>query len=1480
MTSKDPLVENLSERETEVLQLVAAGFSNRQIARELFLALGTVKTHIHNIYSKLDVSSRTQAIARASHLGLLEDLSSYELPVYIDEDDINNPYKGLRAFQEDDAGDFFGRDMLIERLLDRFGEESPLNRFLAVVGPSGSGKSSVVKAGLLPALRSGKITGSESWLIAEMLPGTHPIEELAVALNQLATKPILDLANHIRQNKRGLSQVARILFPDQSDLLLVIDQFEEVFTLAEDTEQARHFLDAIHASVLNERSPFRILITLRADFYDRPLMFPDFSELIRLRTEVVTPLTANEIEQAIIGPIEKLGIRAEPGLVTRIVADVNEQPGALPLLQYALTELFDHRINHTLTQTVYRQIGGTLGALARHADEVFAVLTPVQQEGTRQMFLRLITLGEGTEDTRRRALRSELISINEDVMPIVVDAFDESRLLTFDYDPVTKEPTVEVAHEAIIREWGRLRIWLDESRNEIRQQRLLQHSAEQWITANRDTSYLLRGARLEQFEAWVEETTLIMAANEEAFLQASIAERERQLHREAERAAHEAALERRSRTILRALLVVFLVAALIAGGLALFAFDERSAAQDARDNEATARANSEVSARQSQALFLAAEAEQALDDGDTDLALALVLEAYRLAPNVTGVKRTLSSVASAGGTQSIFARFEGEIGDIALSQDRRLLAVATFYNGTVSLWDLDSRQKLNEWQIFRQNSSQNLLIDQIDINSDNSLIAVGGAFIGSGGQVRLIDLDSGVVEALPSLPNTIRDVRFSRDGEHLATITSNAVVSVWDVSARELLLQVHEQFVMNDSRLLGHSIAFSPDGQTLSYTLSTNRGSVSSWMAAIRDVHNFELIRLDVIEPGDGPLIVSQDGRYFIFDQFLDEDTRFLRYIDVATGRVVNEIKYSPELESAREVDSFFGAIADNRVLNRNGQEILLVDIKSGTILADFKGHRSGVSASLFLDTTHIISASGGFGDSVVDLNVRVWDATIGKTKHVFAGKSVLIPEGNLVLSGFPSIPFDPENPPDAISLYLVDVASGKRVRDFSFDIDGLPYNAIFSPDGRRVAVAAYDPAVRRTEYTIFTWPALQPISQFGVANYDPNPSFSADGMHFVTGGDRLDNTFANYVAQVWDASTGQVVHRNNQRGPVEFALDLTSENRMLAGGANDSTIRVIDYVNQQLDEAWALHEGVVIRGTLNRDQTRLLTGDNLGTIILSDPVLQEPKRTYNFRDAEIHSLVFAPDGRRAAAGDRWGQIMIWDLKTGDLLHVVDSNGWPTERLEFTPDGTYLISSSSNAETRVWRVPPYTSIEEMVSWLQNNRYIREFTCEERFEFNIQPMCDEGVLPATHTPALSLTPSSTPTVTLTPDFNQTTATPTNTPTITPTPYPTRPTLTPMEFVSNRVDKGAMTSGERVFNVILPNDVHVWTLASTAGQDISINLSGFGVKMTLLAVNGRGLIEANDNLKTTVTLPAAGNYQIILEPTTYANSFYTLIVSFQE
>ncbi len=533
--------------------------------------------------------------------------------------DLDNPYKGLRPFDAVDSDDFHGRERLVERLIGRLGNPGIRGRFIAVVGPSGSGKSSVVRAGLLPALRHWAVPLSGSWFTIEMTPAPHPFEELEEALLGVAVNPPASLLEQL-VGEHGLQRALRRILPnDGSQLLLVIDQFEELFTQV-DRETADRFIDALVSAVADEHSRLRVVVTLRADFYDRPLRYSGLGELLRDGSEVITPMTPEELERAVVGPVEPLGVTFEPALVTELVRDVVDRPGALPLLQYALTELFDERQGRTITHASYRELGGVSGALARRAEALLAGLGDSSHSAARQVFLRLVTLGEGTGDTRRRVLQSDLeqLSVDRAMLEAVLETFGRHRLLSFDRDPVTRSPTVEISHEALITEWARLRDWIDGARHDVGNQRRLADFMNEWVASDRGDDYLLRGGRLDQLHGWATTTTLPLSEPEQAFLDASVADRDRAADAARERRQHEVDAEQRSRRRSRQLIAVGLVAVLVSASAVFGAVQWRSAAE-ARASAEQNRSIAEDAATRAQdasdaADFLRAQAERSNEE--------------------------------------------------------------------------------------------------------------------------------------------------------------------------------------------------------------------------------------------------------------------------------------------------------------------------------------------------------------------------------------------------------------------------------------------------------------------------------------------------------------------------------------------------------------------------------------------------------------------------------------------------------------------------------------------------------------------------------------------------------------------------------------------------------------------------------------------------------------------------------------------------
>jgi basic membrane lipoprotein Med (substrate-binding protein (PBP1-ABC) superfamily)/DNA-binding SARP family transcriptional activator len=446
-----------------------------------------------------------------------------------------NPYKGLRPFTETDRDDFFGRNALVDLLVAFLANG---HRLLALVGPSGAGKSSVVAAGLIPRLR-------DDWTITPIGPGVD-----------------------------GLDRIRRLGADEGTRRLIVIDQFEDLFT-GDDELLQRRFLDALADVVTDPQGP-AVVLTLRADHYDRPLSFPAFARIFLEGVVNILPMSAEELEAAVVLPAERSGVSIEPALLASLIAETVDQPGALPLLQYALTELFDQRNGMRLAPAEYQRLGGLRGILTRRAEELFAALNAEEQRTATQVFLRLVRPGRGGVDSRRRVPLSDLTALGLDPVALsrVLDTYGRHRLLSFDREAESGAATVEVAHEALLWEWERLAGWIDRHRTALRRHESFLAALAEWEESARDGGYLLSGSRLDEFAGWGRDGTILLTDAERAFLQASLDRRAGQSAEEEGRILALRRLERRSRNRLVALIAA--VAILVGGGAwAVVALGER-----------------------------------------------------------------------------------------------------------------------------------------------------------------------------------------------------------------------------------------------------------------------------------------------------------------------------------------------------------------------------------------------------------------------------------------------------------------------------------------------------------------------------------------------------------------------------------------------------------------------------------------------------------------------------------------------------------------------------------------------------------------------------------------------------------------------------------------------------------------------------------------------------------------------------------------
>lgn len=448
-----------------------------------------------------------------------------------------NPYKGLHAFTAEDSQDFFGREILVDKLVNTLEciltqeqkGESP-SRLLMVLGASGSGKSSMMMAGLIPHLQQKGILNSQEWIFLDrIVPETHPLESLANSLaQQSALDNVLSLHRALDSDSlRTLHLLARQLVGSSPrKVVLFIDQFEEVFTLTTSEEERQRFFDLLVTAVTEPQGPLLVLLTLRADFYDRPMQYPELYQLLEAHRVTVLPMQREDLRRVIEGPAQLPDVQLtfEGDLVGDLLFEVREQGAPLPLLQFTLEQLFTRRKGRLLTLQAYRDIGGVKGALVKHADETYAALPSEEHRKLAQIvFIRLIEPGTLQQEmTRRRAIRGEFELPDPrltQLLQATMDAFISARLLTI--NEVAGTTTIEVSHEALIGEWPNCAQWIQEAREKRPFQQTLSKDVAQWEALGEPKERLYRGSQLKTMKKRVDRS--LLNKQEVRFLRTSMA---------------------------------------------------------------------------------------------------------------------------------------------------------------------------------------------------------------------------------------------------------------------------------------------------------------------------------------------------------------------------------------------------------------------------------------------------------------------------------------------------------------------------------------------------------------------------------------------------------------------------------------------------------------------------------------------------------------------------------------------------------------------------------------------------------------------------------------------------------------------------------------------------------------------------------------------------------------------------------------------
>ncbi|MET0727662.1 MAG: hypothetical protein ABWZ76_05115, partial [Acidimicrobiales bacterium] len=862
-------------------------------------------------------------------------------------------------------------------------------------------------------------------------------------------------------------------------LVLVVDQFEELWTLVPDVAARDLFADLL-AHAAGPQDVLRVVATLRADQYDLPLQHTTLGPVVSASTFAVTPMTAAELQDAIVVPAERVGVRFEPGLVSTMVGDVVSRPGALPLLQFTLTELFERRQNATVTTEAYEDLGGIGGALARRAEDLYEATAVEQRDDVHRLFTQLVTPGDDSDDLRRRATVEELA----DIAPRVVEEYRSNRLIVTDHHPVTREPTVEVAHEALLREWPRLAGWIDGDRDTIRVRRSLTLAAHDWQADPADESTLYRGTRLVAADQVAR--TLTVTGGERDFLAASHELADRDRRREADQLERTARANRRLRAQLVALAVV-LVVAVVAG---LTAVRQRDRAQESA-------ADSDAAAVAADAAAVAADARrvgaQALVAEALDRSLLLAVEGVRLddAPDtranlLAALSRSPALVGSAGVGQQLWA--------LDVSPDGELVAVSGV-PGAVSFHDADT---------LEQSGTLDVPSWKIQFRPDGEQIAVAASSTTSEYPLPVLLVDSTTfeperVQLGDQPPGGIAwDMNYSANGRYLAAtfdllrqgedVSTATQIVVWDVTAPERPILSMQQPPTAETG--STTVALSPDGSLL-YVGGGFSSSLTIYRVATR-----EQVRSVGAYYG-GRLAINPDGTLLAMSAGAGNEVAL---VDAATLVVRDRLRGHTQavwgIRFSHDGDLLASASWDGTAIVWN------LATGTGNRQEQLHGHTSPVFDLEFSPDDDTLYTGS------LDQQLLAWD--LDGERHLLRRRSVAEP----VISDIPGFTLDyvpdsappgnavayvnvaqPDTAPQTGTVQWLDVTTGRAGEVVNTGHPAIGGHA-WRPDGRRFATAGEDGFVR-----VWDWHTEALVTERQVAGTPlVGLDYTGDGTRLVVG--------------------------------------------------------------------------------------------------------------------------------------------------------------------------------------------------------------------------------------------------------------------------------------------------------------------------------------------------------------------------------------------
>ena len=1156
-----------------------------------------------------------------------------------------SPYKGLAAFEPSDAADFFGRERLVAELVARLAGA----RLLAVVGPSGSGKSSLIRAGLLPALATGVLPVAGGWKSVIVTPGKQ----------RSSRDPLGDTGTD--QPAGGGRQ------------LVFVDQFEELFTTGLDRLAQGEFVDRVVAAAHRPDGAV-IVLAVRADHLDRCSSFPDLAELITGNDVLVGPMREVELRRAIERPAQRAGGTFEPGLVDVMIADVAGRPGALPLLSTALAETWERRVDGVLTLSGYTSAGGVNGVLASLAEDTFLALGPPQRQSVRRLLVRLCEMGEvGALDVRRRLPLAE-VEADENAR-VGVAALVDRRLLVIDRDTVT------VAHEALLREWPRLRAWMDEDVQGRRMHLHIADAARSWKASDEDASELYRGTRLDSALDWAAVHDTDVDPVERAFLDASADEAARELTDAHRRAAEKARDNRRLHWSLIGV-AGLLVIAVIAG--ALFVRQRDRAEQVARD--ATARR-------------LASEATGAIEE-DPELAMLLALEAVRTTERDGDepLPEAVSALHQATQSSRIQFRRDEAARLVAVSGDGARIATGSASDlEAVLVWDADSGDKLHTLEGPGQEGEA----WQVEFSPDGRRLAASYGNQVEGEAIAVIVWDTATgdeVARMRGLDDQYFYLAFGPDGRLLLTISEGGGdtldrVTMWDTASSTERLGF-------DLEHLGGEPEFLPDGTAV---LIPEGKLERVGLYSTEDGTRLRQVRTSGFEPESVTLHASS-GLLGLASQ----TSREVQVRELRTGQLERSISTADGGPAVWSPDGDQLAVA-----GVNESPIRIIDVSSGEDALVLRGHQSGSWDVAYIADGDRLASVGATGE------LRVWDVTAdgppalgavaprsGAPWHV-----VISPDGSELLVDT-----------DGQTIERLAAGSGELTAERTDQLVGrLPFRSAVSSDWRVLASANQSDG----SAAILDMSTLTPIEALPACTSPV--AFSSNGALLVLDGRGICD--AETGRGLFEPPTGADLRsRVIEVGPGREVIDIGegvlfhavfnpqgrfAADRYVAVNVGNDRLDLYDVVERRLIDSLSVPDGQFFAAF---DPTgRWLVGStaagriwvlDFAAVVAGTPAEDAIVHDWVAHRSGIPEIAIGADGTLATIG--FGEeVKLWTLPTGEpLLELRTAPAQGKSTIAFSPDGSYVLYSDGDVVRKYLR-----DTEDLVT-LAEGQLTRDFTADE------------------------------------------------------------------------------------------------------------------------------------------------------------------------